>query len=89
MEQCIYLKVSEKKLIILVLYVDDILLSSNDIGLGYETDRFYLRPVRRKILVRYLLYSALKFIETDRMVCWDCLKRHILILCKRFTMYNY
>ena len=36
-DQCIYLKVSGSKFIILVLYVDDILLASNDLGLLHET----------------------------------------------------
>ena len=36
-DQCIYLKFSESKFIILVLYVDDILLASSDVG---ETKRF-------------------------------------------------
>ena len=35
-----YQKISESKFIILVLYVDDILLASNDIGLLHETKRF-------------------------------------------------
>ena len=36
MDQCIYLKVSGSKFIFLVLYVDDILLASNDLGLLHE-----------------------------------------------------
>ena len=36
-DQCIYLKFSGSKFIILVLYVDDILLASSDVGLLHET----------------------------------------------------
>jgi hypothetical protein len=36
-DQCIYLKISGSKVIFLVLYVDDILLASNDLGLLHET----------------------------------------------------
>jgi hypothetical protein len=36
-DQCIYLKVSGSKVIFIVLYVDDILLASNDLGLLHET----------------------------------------------------
>ena len=36
----IYLKISGSKIIFLVLYVDDILLASNDLGLLHETKRF-------------------------------------------------
>ena len=39
-DQCIYLKVSGSKFIILVLYVDDILLASSDLGLLHETKIF-------------------------------------------------
>jgi hypothetical protein len=40
MDQCIYLKVSGNKICFLVLYVDDILLATNDKGLLYEVKQF-------------------------------------------------
>ena len=39
-DQCIYHKISESKFILQVLYVDDILLASSNIGLLHETKRF-------------------------------------------------
>jgi len=39
-DRCIYLKVSESKVIFLILYVDDILLATNDLGLLHETKKF-------------------------------------------------
>ena len=39
-DQCIYIKVSGSKFTFLVLYVDDILLASNNLGLIRETKRF-------------------------------------------------
>ena len=39
-DQCIYIKVSGSKFMFLVLYVDDILLASNNLGLIRETKRF-------------------------------------------------
>ena len=39
-DQCIYHKFKESKLIFLVLYVDDILLASNDMVLLLETKSF-------------------------------------------------
>jgi Reverse transcriptase (RNA-dependent DNA polymerase) len=36
-DQCIYLKVSGSKFIIIVLYVDDILLASSDVDMLFET----------------------------------------------------
>ena len=40
MDQCIYQKVSGSKICVLILYVDDILLASNDKGLLYEVKQF-------------------------------------------------
>ena len=40
MDQCIYQKVSESKICFLVLYVDDILLATNDKDLLYEVKQF-------------------------------------------------
>jgi len=39
-DKCIYQKVSGSKVIVLILYVDDILLATNDIGLLHETKKF-------------------------------------------------
>ena len=40
MDQCIYLKVSRSKACFLVLYVNDILLATNDKGLLHEVKQF-------------------------------------------------
>ena len=40
-DQCIYLKVSGSKFIFLILYVDDILLASSDLGLLHTTKKFH------------------------------------------------
>ena len=39
MDSCIYLKISGRKFIFLILYVDDILLASNDLGLLMDVKR--------------------------------------------------
>ena len=39
-DRCIYLKVSVNKVIFLILYVDDILFTTNDLGLLHETKKF-------------------------------------------------
>ena len=39
-DQCIYMKVSGSKFIFLVLYVDDILLATNDLGLLHQTKKY-------------------------------------------------
>ena len=48
-DQCIYMKVSGRKYIFLVLYVDDILLAANDINLLVET---------KQILFSHFLYEG-------------------------------
>lgn len=42
-DQCIYHKVSGSKIIFLILYVDDILLATNDLGLLHEVKQFLSR----------------------------------------------
>ena len=40
-DRCIYLKVNGSKFIFLILYVDDILLASSDLGLLHTTKKFF------------------------------------------------
>ena len=47
---CIYHKFSGSKCIFLVLYIDDVLLASNDIGLLYKTKRFLSNKFNMKDL---------------------------------------
>ena len=47
-DQCIYLKINGSKYIFLVLYVDDILLASNDMGLLHETKKFLTQNFEMK-----------------------------------------
>ena len=43
MDQCIYHKTSASKIIFLVLYVDEILLASNNLSMLHEVKRFLLQ----------------------------------------------
>ena len=47
-DRCIYMKVSGSKFIILVLYVDDILLAANDIGLLHDVKWFLSKNFEMK-----------------------------------------
>ncbi|KAL0559465.1 hypothetical protein IC582_004076 [Cucumis melo] len=47
-DRCIYLKISRSKFIILVLYVDDILLATNDFGLLCQTKEFLSKNFEMK-----------------------------------------
>jgi hypothetical protein len=47
-DRCIYLKVSRSKFIFLILYVDDILLASSDLGILHETKKFLSKNFEMK-----------------------------------------
>jgi len=47
-DDCVYHKFSGSKYIFLVLYVDDVLLATNDIGMLHETKRFLPRNIEMK-----------------------------------------
>jgi len=47
---CIYLKVSGSKFIFLILYVGDILLATNDLGLLSETKKFFFNNFEMKYM---------------------------------------
>ncbi|RDX75507.1 hypothetical protein CR513_44602, partial [Mucuna pruriens] len=49
-DDCVYHKFNKSKYIFLVLYVNDILLASSDIGLLYETKRFLTKNFKMKDL---------------------------------------
>ena len=49
-EDCVYHKFSGSKFIFLILYVDDILLASSDIGLLHETKKFLSKKFEMKDL---------------------------------------
>ena len=49
-EDCVYYKFNGSKSIFLVLYVDDILIASNDVGLLHDTKRFLKRNFEMKDL---------------------------------------
>ena len=49
-DDCVYHKFSESKYIFLVLYVDDILFATNDIGMLHETKIFLSRNFKMKDL---------------------------------------
>ena len=65
MDQCIQHKVSWSKIIFLVLYVDDILLASSDLGLLHEVKRFLSQQFDMKDLGGASYVIGIK-IERDR-----------------------
>ena len=47
-DRCIYQKISGSKFIFLVLYIDDILLAANDLGIMHETKEFLAKNFEMK-----------------------------------------
>jgi hypothetical protein len=65
MDQCIYQKVSGSKICFLVLYVDDILLATNDKGLLYEVKQFLSKTFDMKDMGEAFYVIGIK-IHRDR-----------------------
>ena len=72
---------SGSKFILLVLYADNIMLASSDIGLLHETKRFFSNNFEVKDLGNASFVLAYRFIETVIIVFLAYHKRHILIKC--------
>ena len=66
--QCIYHKVSGSKICYLILYVDDILLASNDKGLLHEVKQFLSKKFDMKNMVETSYVIRIK-IHRDRARC--------------------
>ena len=62
-DRCIYLKISGSKFIFLILYVDDILLASNDLGMLHKVKQLLLSHFEMKDLENV---SFVLEIEIDR-----------------------
>ena len=68
MDQCIYQKVSMSKICFLMLYVDDILLATNDKGLLHEVKQFLSKNFDMKAMGKASYVIGMK-IHRDRTQC--------------------
>ena len=88
-DDCIYHKFSGSKHIYLVLYVDDILLATNDIDMLHETKRF----LSKKFEIKDLGDASFMFIQIHRDRSQGILglsqKSYIEKILKRFGMHDY
>jgi transposase InsO family protein len=89
-DQCIYLKVSESKVIFLVLYVDDILLASSDLGLLHETKQFLSQNFEMKDLgeASYVIGIEIHRDRNQRILKLSQ-KAYIEKVLERFGLKNY
>ena len=83
--ECIYHKFCGSKYIFLVLYVDNILLATNDIGLLYDTKRFLVKNFEMKDLSDAYFVLGIK-IHQDRSrgILWLSQKIYIEKALKRY-----
>ncbi|KAL6315251.1 hypothetical protein AAG906_000330 [Vitis piasezkii] len=89
-DQCIYLKFSGRKFIILVLYVDDILLASSDVGLLHETKQFLSSKFDMKDLGNASFVLGIQiYRDHSRGILGLSQKAYIDKVLSRFGMSNY
>jgi Reverse transcriptase (RNA-dependent DNA polymerase) len=89
-DQCIYLKVSGSKFIILILYVDDILLASSDLDMLFETKYFLSNKFDMKDLgeASYVIGIEI-YRDWSRGMLGLSQKAYIEKILKRYNMQNY
>ena len=73
-DQCIYMKVSGSSFIFLVLYVDDILLASNDTDLLFETKQLLFSYFDMKDLGEASYVLGIQILCDRANSTFDCLK---------------
>ena len=89
MDQCIYQKVSGSKICFLVLYVDDILLATNDKGLLYEVKQFLSKNFDMKDMGEASYVIGIKIHrERSRGILGLSQETYINKVLERFNMKN-
>ena len=89
MDQCIYQKVSGSKICFLVLYVDDILLATNDKGLLYEVKQFLSKNFDMKDMGEAFYVIGIKIHrERSRGILGLSQETYINKVLERFNMKN-
>ena len=84
---CIYLKVSGSKFIFLILYVDDILLASSDLGLLHTTKKFLSENFEMKDMGEATYVIGIEiFRDRSRGLLGLSQNRYIETILERFGM---
>ena len=88
-DDCIYHKFSGSKRIYLVLYVDDILLATNDIGMFHETKRFLSKKFEMKDLSDASFVLGIQIHQDQsRGILGLSQKSYIEKILKRFSQHD-
>ena len=89
-DDCIYHKFCESKYIFLILYVDDILTASNDMGLLHETKRFLIMNFEMKDFDDVSIVLDIQIHRShSRCIFGLSQKGYIEIFLKKYGMQNY
>ena len=89
-DRCIYMKVSGCKFIFLILYVDDILLASSDLGILHETKKFHSKNFEMKDMDEATFVIGIEiFRDRSRGISRLSQKAYIERVLERFKMENY
>ena len=87
---CIYMKVSGSKFIILIIYVDDILPATNDLGLLHETKIFFSKNLEMKDTGEASYVSGIQiFLDISQGLLGLSQRADIHRFLKRFKMEKY
>ena len=89
-DRCIYLKISGSKFIFFILYVDDILLASSDLGILHEIKKFLSKNFEMKYMdeATYVIRIEI-FRDRSRGISRLSQKAYIERVLERFKMENY
>ena len=88
-DRCIYLKVSGSKFLFLILYVDDILLASSDLGILHETKKFLSKNFEMKDIDEETYVIGIEiFRDRSRGILGLSQKVYIERVLERFKMEN-
>ena len=80
-EPCVYKYIKEKKVVFLVLYVDDILLIRNDVETLSNVKKWLAKQFQMKDLGEACYILGIQIIRDRKNKLWHCLKHLILIRC--------
>ena len=86
-DRCIYLKVNGSKVIFLILYVDDILLATNELGFLHKTKKFLSNNFKMKDMgeVSYVIWIEILHNRSQGLISLSQ-KAYINKVLERFRM---
>ena len=79
-EPCVYKYIKQKKVVFLVLCVDDILPTGNDVGLLTNVKKWLDNQIKMKDLGEASYVLGFNLFKIARTGCWHCLKHRTKVL---------